>query len=370
MTGLIVHEWLEERGGSERVVDAMLELFPDAGLVALWNDAPEKYPEVRESWLASTPFRRHKVLSLPFQPLTWRHIMPRSDVDWVLVSSHLFAHHVDIHNRSGSSVPKYVYVHTPARYIWAPELDGRGRSLPVRAASALLKPLDRGRAQEPAAVAANSGFVRDRIQRAWDREATVIYPPVAVEDIRSVDDWRVKANGDELRSLEALPQQFILGASRFVPYKRLDWVIRAGNAIGLPVVIAGGGPDEQRLRAVAAEVSVPVEFVLRPSTPMLYALYQAAEVFVFPAIEDFGIMPVEAQAAGTPVVTTSVGGATESHVEGLTGVSAMRDDESSIVIALEKAAGLRDRAAMLAEATRFSYGTFQTRLAQWMKDAL
>lgn len=370
MTGLIVHEWLEERGGAEQVVDAMRESFPDAGLVALWNDAPEKYPEVRESWLAATPLRRHKALSLPFQPLTWRHVVPRSDVDWVLVSSHLFAHHVDVRGRSGDRVPKYVYAHTPARYIWAPELDGRGRSLPVRAASTLLKPLDRNRAQEPDAVAANSRFVRDRIQRAWEREATVIYPPVAVEYIRSVADWRVKASGEELRVLESLPEEFILGASRLVPYKRLDWVIRAGHSSDLPVVIAGGGPDERRLRAVAADARVPVRFVLSPSTPMLYALYQAAKAFVFPAIEDFGIMPVEAQAAGTPVVTTSFGGATESHVEGLTGVCAVRDDESSLVTALEKAVGLRDKAAMRTEASRFSYGAFQKRLKQWMKDSL
>lgn len=121
MTGLIVHEWLEERDGSERIVDAMRESFPNAELVALWNDAPEKYRDVHESWLARTPLRRHKALSLPFQLCAWRRVVPRTDdVDWVLVSSHLFAHHVDVRTQSGERVPKYVYTHTPARYIWAP----------------------------------------------------------------------------------------------------------------------------------------------------------------------------------------------------------------------------------------------------------
>ncbi|MFT8396621.1 glycosyltransferase [Propionibacterium sp.] len=370
MTGIIVHEWLEKRGGAEGVVDAMRESFPDAGLVALWNDAPEKYRDVRESWLAHTPLRRHKALSLPLQPMTWRHVLPRSHVDWVLVSSHLFAHHVDVRNRSGERVPKYVYAHTPARYIWAPELDERGQAFPARAASALLKPLDRNRAQEAVAIAANSRFVRERVHHAWGREATVIYPPVRVDEIRRVADWRTKLNGEELCALESLPQEFVLGASRFVPYKRLDWVIRVGAAFDVPVVIAGDGPEEPHLRTMAAEARVPVQFVLRPSTPMLYALYQAALAFVFPAIEDFGIMPVEAQAAGTPVVTTSVGGATESHVEGLTGVSAVRDDEHALVSALEKAILLRDEAAMRAEACHFSSGAFQRSLKRWMKDAL
>ncbi len=364
--GLIVHEWLEQRGGAEQVVDAMREAFPDAGLVALWNDAPGKYRDVHESWLAHTPLRRYKAVSLPVQPWVWRSVLPPMQVDWLLVSSHLFAHHVDIRTPSGERVPKFVYAHTPARYIWTPELDGRGRSLPARAGSMLFRPIDRMRAQEAVEIAANSQFVRERIARAWHRDAKVIYPPVSVEYINSVADWRERLSGDELRELEALPAGFILGASRFVPYKRLDWVIRAGDAVGLPVVIAGGGPEEEHLRAIAAEARVPVRFVSRPSTPMLYALYQAAQVFVFPAVEDFGIMPVEAQALGTPVVTTSMGGATESHIEGITGVSAAQDDLPSLVAALQTAADLRDTEAMREEADRFSRGRFRAQVKEWM----
>ena len=141
-TGFIVHEWLEQRGGAEQVVDAMREAFPDADLVALWNDAPEKYCDVHESWLARTPLRHHKALSLPIQPYVWRRALPPMQLDWLLVSSHLFAHHIDVRTPSGERVPKYVYAHTPARYIWTPELDGRGRSLPARAGSVLFRPVD------------------------------------------------------------------------------------------------------------------------------------------------------------------------------------------------------------------------------------
>ncbi len=313
MSGLIVHEWLEPRGGAERVVDAMREAFPTADLLALWNDDVDRYPDARETWLARTPLRRHKALALPFEPATWRGVRGRrGDYDWALVSSHLFAHHADIRNRSGERVPKYVYAHTPARYIWEPGLDGRGRSPMVRSASALLKPLDRKRAQEPVAIAANSDFVRRRIEKAWHREATVIYPPVDVARIQSVADWRSELSGAELALLKTLPADFVLGASRFVPYKRLDLVIEAGEASGNPVVLAGSGPDYSRLQARSDAATVPVHFVSSPSDALLFSLYQNSIAYIFPAIEDFGIMPVEAIAAGARVVVRSEGGAAET----------------------------------------------------------
>lgn len=242
MSGLIVHEWLAPHGGSERVVDAMRQAFPEADLLALWNDAPEKYIGVHESWLARTPLRHHKAWALPLMPQVWRHVVPPTDAyDWVLVSSHLFAHHVDVHTSSGERVPKFVYTHTPARYIWEPELDERGQLLTIRGASAMLKRLDFRRAQEAIAIASNSKFVRERVRRVWKRNSSVIYPPVDVELIQSVSDWRIKLTPQELNEIESLPEEFILGASRFVPYKRLDWVIRAGGGGGHSGGYSGSG---------------------------------------------------------------------------------------------------------------------------------
>ncbi|AZZ41377.1 glycosyl transferase [Acidipropionibacterium jensenii] len=314
MTGLIVHEWLGKSGGSERVVDAMLEAYPAADLVALWNDAPEKYSNVHESWLARTPLRHHKALALPLLPLVWRRLLPPTDaIDWVLVSSHLFAHHVKVRTRSGATVPKYVYVHTPARYIWEPELDMRGNSILARTASAALRPIDRRRASEPKAIAANSEFVRERVTRTWHRnDAIVIYPPVDVERIQAVGDWGQRLGPAEGDLESSLPVTFLLGASRFVPYKQLDVVIRVAAALDCPAVIAGSGPEEEHLRSVAEETGAEVHFILKPSTELLYTLYQRCAAYIFPAIEDFGIMPVEAIAAGARVVVGPVGGAAES----------------------------------------------------------
>ena len=147
----------------------------------------------------------------------------------------------------------------------------------------------------------------------------MIHPPVQIERIQSVPCWRDRLEPDELAQLDALPDGFVLGASRFIPYKRLEDVIQVGEAVGRPVVLAGKGPDLPDLQEAAAAAAVPVHFVLAPSDALLYALYQPTALFVFPAVEDFGIMPVEAMAAGAPVLAQAEGGAAESVVPGVTG---------------------------------------------------
>lgn len=347
------------------VVDAMREVFPDAQLLALWNDAPEKYPQVAESWLAHTPLRHHKAVATPLLPSTWRHILPKTnDLDWLLVSSHLFAQQIKGANCSGQPIPKFVYAHTPARYIWQPELDRRGQSPLVKAAAAALKPLDRYRAREATSIAANSCFVRERVRRSWNRDATVIYPPVDVDLILSVPQWREKLSGDELRTFESLPQDYLLGASRFVPYKRLDWVIKVGELTGSPVVIAGSGPEEAHLKRLAKESSVPIQILTKPSTALLYALYQSARAYIFPPVEDFGIMPVEAMAAGCRVLVGTRGGAAESvgaaYPEGIV-------PESGPHAISEKLLSISDGRPDKNMLKQFSRVEFQRRIRAWVE---
>lgn len=367
MAGLIVHEWVERTGGAERVVEQFMEQYPDSDLFVLWDDAPGRFSgdRMHESWLASTPLRRHKALALPFMPATWRHVRPKRDYDWLLVSSHLFAHHARA-SAHASELPKFSYVHTPARYIWEPDLDSRGDQLPARLASTVLKPIDRRRAQESTAMAANSEFTRLRIQRVWHRDAEVIYPPVDTERIAMVGRWRDHLSMKEEALLTALPDVFLLGASRFVPYKRLDLVIEAGEATGLPVVLAGRGPGEGELRARSEQARVPVHFVISPSDALLYALYQQSLALVFPAIEDFGIMPVEAMAAGTPVIVSAVGGAAESACLTHGGVVLEAFSSQGFREAVNAITSI-DRAGLPARASRFSQARFRDRVRLWME---
>lgn len=368
MAGLIIHEWVEKSGGSEKVVEEFLNEFPDSELQVLWSDAPERFSATpRETWLAKTPLRRSKALALPLMPIVWRGLGSSAPPEWLLVSSHLFAHHARV--RSRLDTPKLVYAHTPARYVWEPQLDARGASIPARLVSAGLKPMDRLRAKEADAIAANSEFTRQRIQRAWQRDATVIFPPVDTERITAEAAWRNRLNGEDEATLASLPNQFILGASRFVSYKRLELVIECGEANDLPVVLAGGGPDSDRLKSFADASAVPVIFVDRPSDNLLFALYQQSLAFVFPAIEDFGIMPVEAMATGTPVIVPAVGGAAES-VQHLSGGAVFRantpaDWKQAVDEALKvDRAGLPDRTSSL------SNSNFRRRIRAWLEQSL
>lgn len=363
MPGLIVHEWLAQTGGSENVLEQMLATLPDADLLVLWNDRVPSDRPVQETWLARTPLRRHKALALPFEVPTWRYLRAEKSYEWMLVSSHLFAHHARL--RSQSDTPKHVYAHTPARYIWSPDLDRRGAAPHIKVASALLKPIDRKRAQEAVSIAANSEFTRDRIRRAWNRDAEVIYPPVNVERIRSVSDWRDSLTAREEDYLSALPADFLLGASRMIPYKRLDAVIDAGEATQVPVVLAGAGPLWASLKSRAERSTVPVHMVHRPSDELLFALYQRARAFVFPAIEDFGIMPIEAMACGAPVIVTHEGGAAETAR--LTGggaiVESFEPSEWRHALSLVDAI---DRRQLPDRVDAFSLASFRVALLGWL----
>lgn len=362
MSGVIVHEWIAQKGGSENVVQVLSQLYPDADVMCLWNDSVGRFDpdRIRETWLARTPLRRSKALALPFMPTTWRNT-PDHDYEWAIVSSHLFAHHVRFKN---ASFNPFVYVHSPARYLWNPELDTRGNKFHVKLLAGPLRWLDRRRAQENKEFAANSLFVKERIERAWKVPARVIHPPVQVESIQAVQDWSSRVGSAEVETLELLPESFLLGASRFVEYKRLDVVIAAGESTGLPVVIAGNGPELPRLQEVARSASVPVHIVLDPSDELLRALYERTSAYVFPAVEDFGIMPVEAMAAGAPVVIGSVGGTTESVLPGVSGAIADFASPASVRSAVDTALGTR-REDRQAHARNFSVGKFADSIAEW-----
>jgi len=362
---VIIHEWVERWGGAERVLEAMTQAFPQADVRVLWSDAPELLGHpVTESWIARTPLRNHKPLALPAMLPTWR--MPlRSTPEWVLVSSHLFAHHV----RAPWPTKKFVYAHTPARYIWEPERDERGKSRVVRAASALLKPIDRRRAGEATSIAVNSHFTGQRVLKAWHQPSTVIYPPVETETLTAIEDWRTPLVDSEKRLFDALNRPYLLGASRFVMYKRLVRVIDAGVATGLPVVIAGNGPGEMELRSYAAEQGADVTFVIAPSDDLIRALYSNAIAYVFPAIEDFGIMPVEAMACGTPVIGSDIGGVHESVSLVGGGVTADLEHDTDWNDLLQRATAL-DPADFRPKTLAFSRGRFIDQLHEFVGSGL
>lgn len=361
----IVCEWIEATGGAEKVLDAMSEAYPGADVYTLWNDAPERLPGVviRESWMARTPLRNHKALAMPLMSPTWRRRRSSQHLDRVLVSSYAFAHHARFLGQF--DVPRRVYVHSPARYLWAPEIDPRGQHPLVRLGAPFMKELDRRRAAESDSMVANSHYVRARIAKAWGLETNVIYPPVDTEWIQSRQDWREALTVRDEERLAKLPSEFILGASRLVDYKRLDSVLDFAESVRLPAVIVGSGPARQKLEHQALGSDVKAHFLGEVSSELLYALYQRCTAYVFPPIEDFGIMPVEAMATGGRVIVNRVGGAGESVIDKRTGVQISDFRGDSARVALENVQRI-GRDAARASTARFSKMRFAEELKDWV----
>ena len=361
--GEIVHEWLEPVGGAENVIEELLHVLPEAKLTAAWNDAPARFPAARETVLGRTPLRRSKPLALPAMPLVWRHL-GSSDAQWVLSSSHLFAHHARFSGPARDAV-RLVYAYTPARYIWSPELDQRGRSRAVKSLAPAFRHLDKRRAAEADSIVAISRHVARRIEEFWDQPSDVIYPPVDARAIITELATETDLTVEEQVVLAGLPRDFVLGASRFVPYKRLEDVISAGEAADLPVVLAGDGPHRPVLEDRAASSSVPVTFVKSPSTPLLRRVFERATVYVFPALEDFGIVPVEAMAAGTGVVALDTGGSSETVISGRTGATVPSFASDDLSEAVRTAAGV-DPEACRARSLDFDTEIFRRNIRGWV----
>ncbi|GAA0811286.1 glycosyltransferase [Spirilliplanes yamanashiensis] len=348
----LVHEWFGATGGSENVFLAMSEAFPGADGYVLWRDRDARRGlQYRESWLARTPLRHSKAAALPVMPLAWRTLTRRS-YDVVLSSSHAFAHTVKL---GSSPDTRYLsYVHSPARYLWSPEFDARGSTGLLAGPRRALRAADVRLSRHVHGYAANSCEVRARIRRYWGRDARVINPPVDVDYFAAADGERGGGG-------------YLLGVGRWIPYKNFDLIIEIADAAGLPVVIAGSGPEEAALRRLAERVRVPVTFEVRPPRERLRERYRGAAALLFPAHEDFGIIPVEAMACGTPVVGLRRGGLLETVVDGETGYLLDSRDPADHAAAVRAAAGL-DPQRIAKHAETFSAEVFRERLTAWVAD--
>lgn len=363
MPGVIVHEWIEQIGGSENVLDQLADIFPDAPIYCLWNNAPERFApgRVRETWLARTPIRKFKPLALLFTPFVWRRLKIDFQPDWILTSSHLFAHHAKF--LGIKPVKKYAYVYSPARYIWNPEIDERGKPFFVRMVAPLLKKIDRYRSKELYSVAGISETVSKRIKQHWEVDAEVIYPPVDVDFYLRGD---MDLTDEEQQLLASLPGSFVLAVSRFIPYKRMDLAIKYAQVTNQPLVLAGNGPDLEELLTFSKKSVNPLtKVVVSPSKNLLKALYRRASVLVFAAIEDFGIIPVEAMATGTPVVGLDQAGVSETVIDGKTG--SLLEDFSEINI---RKAHIAVAHLSIADCTsrpqEFSTQKFKSQILNWV----
>ncbi len=239
------------------------------------------------------------------------------------------------------------------RYAWFPEIDDRLSRLgpAARPAASVLRNLDRLSAARVQSWAANSTAVSRRIWDCYRVHSKVIYPPV---DTERFDGHWTKAD-------------YVVAVSRFVPYKRLDLAIKAADMAGVPLALVGYGPCELELRAIAAAAAVPVEFITGPTDTELAEIVGRAQALVFPALEDFGIVAVEAQAAGTPVVAVQGYGADDSVIDGVTGVLVAKQAPSDLAAGLQRIFnGSYSPADCRLNASRFGIKSFQKAIRDWV----
>jgi glycosyltransferase involved in cell wall biosynthesis len=360
----VVHDWLTVPGGSEQVVMEMLEMFPSAELFtsiydpAPWGTQITDRP-VHASFLNRVPHAaRHYRRLLPLMNRAYR-AFDLSRFDLVLSSSHASAKNV----RTPAHTLHVCYCHTPMRYAWDRDfLAGEEVGGVVRLALPLLmrrlRRQDLAGAAAPDVFIANSAHVAARIERYYGRTAEVVHPPVAVEGFLG---------------MERSPRDFYLVFGRVVPYKRVDLAVSACLALGRRLKVAGDGRALPRVRAVAArhadgsggfDGSAAVEFLGYVSDAERDRLLSEARALLFPGEEDFGIVPVEAQAAGVPVIAYGVGGVRESVLDERTGVLFAEQSVTGLTQAIERFEELHlDAEAARENARRFGRERFRAEMA-------
>ncbi|HTP62151.1 MAG TPA: glycosyltransferase [Burkholderiales bacterium] len=368
----VVHDWLVDYAGSERVLAEILRCLPQADLFALVDHMPAAERAPLGARRATTTFLQgmpgvagHLAWYLPLMPAAIEQL-DLTGYDLVISSSHAVAKGVIV----APDALHLSYVHSPMRYAWdqqfeylrAERAESGLKGLLLRALLHRLRIWDRSSAAGVDHFAANSGFVARRIAKCYRRDACVIHPPV---------DTEFYAPG-------AGRGDYYIAVSRLVGYKRVDLLVRAfAEMPDRRLLIVGDGPDGARLKALAGS---NVEFAGRLPRDQLRERLQRARAFLFAAVEDFGIAPVESMACGTPVIALRRGGAAETvaGLEAAAPTGVLFDEQSAPAVAravreFEQSGDRISTEACRARAERYSAARFRTefmdfvtsRYAQW-----
>jgi glycosyltransferase involved in cell wall biosynthesis len=351
----IVHDWLVGLGGAERVVASLLKLFPKADLYTSVYDSSKldlfKNRKVYTTFLQKWPLAKKKhQLYASLRPLAFESL-DFKDYDLVITSASAEAKGIV----TPTETIHISFIHTPIRYYWSGYDEyynnpGFGLLNPLvrLLMPKMVKKLriwDYAAAQRPDFLIANSKTVQARIKKYYGRDSIVINPSVQLDKFQPTR--HSEKEGDS---------SYFLVVSRLVPYKRVDLAVRACNKLNKKLIVAGKGPELRELKKLAGNT---VEFIENPSDIQIKDLYSKARGFIFSAEEDFGITPVEAMASGVPVICYGKGGATETVVDGKTGVYHGEQTVGSLVRAIEKFETIKFNKSKIVERSKdFSESNF------------
>jgi glycosyltransferase involved in cell wall biosynthesis len=352
----LVHDWLNQYGGAERVLEVLKAMYPAAPLHTsmYWREGmPAAYRawDIRASWLDRAPgIYRHHQPYLPLYPLAFRSF-DLSDYDVVLSNKSGFCHGVP----TGRAL-HICYCLAPTRYVWnfdtyaERESMGRAARLALKPIIARLRRWDYAAAQRVTHFVAISREIQGRIRRYYNRDSIVIHPPV------DLHRYQPAASHDD----------FYLIVSRLIPYKRIDLAIDAFNRMQRPLWIVGGGRDLERLQSMAGAT---IRFLGRVPDIDLPDLMARCKAFVFPGYEDFGIAPVEAQAAGRPVIAYGAGGALDTVIDGQTGVRFTQQTAEALIDAAHRLDAIDfDTGTIRDNAARFDAEVFERKLRAFIEE--
>ncbi|MDP3725024.1 MAG: glycosyltransferase [Nanoarchaeota archaeon] len=354
----LLHDYLNQYGGAERVLEALLEMFPEADLYTLFYDEKRMdgmfKKNIRKTSFLDLPFvRQYHRAFIPLMPFAAQTMTIDNDYDLIISSSAGYAKGFNISHRHGHRPLHISYCHTPLRYAWESDYleklpgvlrFGRCMGGPIRSR---LMAWDKKASEKVDVFIANSEFIRGKINTYYGREAEVVYPPVDTERF----------------FFEEKPEkEYYLMAGRLIYYKRFDLGIQAARSMGRALKIAGIGPEEKNLRSIAKGAK-NIEFLGRVPDSDLRKIYAEARGLIFPQVEDFGLVAAEAQASGLPVIVYDRGGAKEIVEDKKTGVLFKEQSEEGVKKAIEEFEDTRFERKYIAErAMRFSKDIFKNRI--------
>ena len=364
MKVIFAHDWLNGMRGGEKCLESLIRVYPDSSIRTLLAE-PAKLSErirqrpIRTSFVQKIPgaVERYKWF-LPLFPLAIRTLDPKpGECDLVISTSHCVAKGL----RAPKGIPHICYIFTPMRYAWLffDEYFGNFNALLkplLKAVLACLRVWDRAASRHVTHFVAISEHVRKRVQKFYGRDAAVIYPPAdldfyapAGEDGKSADAGAAPA--------QAAREDFYLLVSALVPYKRPDLAVEVCNRLGRRLVVIGSGPELDRLKAMAGP---NITFLGWASNEDIRGHYRRCRALLFPGEEDYGIVPVEVQGCGAPVIAYGVGGALETVTDGVSGLFFDRQTPEALIDAIRRLeARSWDPAAIRRNALRFSEPAFR-----------
>ncbi len=355
----IVHDWLSVYGGSERVVEEMHALFPEAPIYTSVYDAenmPERFKayDIRTTFLQKIPFAKKKYPNfLPLMPRAFE-ALDLTEYDLVISSSTSCSKGVI----TRSDAVHICYCNTPMRYAWEFYYDYVRDMNPVKRLVVgyfmhHIRMWDRLAADRVDYFIANSNYIKKRIEKYYRRNSEVIFPPV------NTHLYRLEKKED-----------FYLIVSRFVPYKRVDLAVEAFSKLGLPLIVIGTGSEEKKIKALAKK---NIRFLGRLSDEEIVSYYARAKAFIFPGEEDFGLTPIEAQASGTPVIAYGRGGVLDTVKDGKSGILFMEQTVESLLQAVQcfEKNGVSWNAKQIKEnSEQFSVQNFKDKLKSYIEECL